>query len=302
MTTNATQRVAAPHEQPENSANSLNQGGNTKTKSTENRDSTSVQRGFRATPNAESGCLQSFQPLNIEKPFCPTLMPEDVEAWLINHPDFFYERPLALIAVNLPSEHHNANNVKSLLQYQSKLLRTHLSSKQDQLLALSQNAHDNERRLNLMMSFAARAVAILQHQQHTWALTQLEDLLKETFSLDGARLYWAAGAKINKTFKTPKHQLDTAPTQALTALCEQGTWAGAVASLPEPVKTHFFQNTQTLVLASAAIVRIEAKTASNTTKTVGWMMLGSADETRFSADAGDVFLKHLAQLIAALLK
>ena len=45
--------------QPETSANSFNQGGS----STENRDSTGVQRGFRAAPNAESGCLQKFQPV-----------------------------------------------------------------------------------------------------------------------------------------------------------------------------------------------------------------------------------------------
>jgi RecB family exonuclease len=40
----------------EASANKLNQGGS----STEKRDSTNVQRAFRATPNAESACLQRF--------------------------------------------------------------------------------------------------------------------------------------------------------------------------------------------------------------------------------------------------
>ncbi len=45
----------------EPSANSFNQGGNNKTKKTENRDSTSVQRGFRATPTPQSGSLQRFR-------------------------------------------------------------------------------------------------------------------------------------------------------------------------------------------------------------------------------------------------
>jgi putative membrane protein insertion efficiency factor len=49
--------------QSETSANRFNQGGNTKIKSTENRDSTNVQRGFRATPTPQSGCLQKFQSL-----------------------------------------------------------------------------------------------------------------------------------------------------------------------------------------------------------------------------------------------
>jgi apolipoprotein N-acyltransferase len=47
--------------QSETSANSFNQGGNNKIKSTENRDSTNVQRGFQATPTPQSGCLQRFQ-------------------------------------------------------------------------------------------------------------------------------------------------------------------------------------------------------------------------------------------------
>jgi YfiH family protein len=47
--------------QTETPENGLNQGGSIQTKNAENRDSTSVQRSFRAAPNAESGCLQAFQ-------------------------------------------------------------------------------------------------------------------------------------------------------------------------------------------------------------------------------------------------
>jgi uncharacterized protein YigA (DUF484 family) len=220
----------------------------------------------------------------ISKPFCPQLSPEDVEAWLIQHPNFFYHRPLALIAVNLPTDQQK--NVKSLHQYQTQVLREQLQGNKNQLDDLFQHALSNEHLLNLTLSFATQALRIKASQQHM--SRKITQLLSHVFNIPQVTIWVNTKPK----FKPSSHGnvLNKRSSQWLSRLTRP--WAGEKQELPEDAQILINPDS-----GSIAIIPLYQKEY----QIVGCLTLQDPSNARFQSQAEDTFLKHLGQLITALL-
>ena len=227
----------------------------------------------------------------------PRFAPEDVEAWLIRHPDFFYQRPLALIAVNLPSEHQKKANVKSLLQYQTKLLRDLLAKKSDFLSDLTQNAIDNEQRMEKMLALASHSLSLIRHFNHAWSWAKWEKLVSEIFNLCGARLVWSYQSRL-PTF--PAHQVSSRISDEFFR-CVQSDWLGTIKVLSSlsPVLAEWVLNSLSQQnisdTGSLALIPIFVEGKK---KSLAWLCLFSQDSERFDPHAGNQFLRYLANFLA----
>lgn len=213
----------------------------------------------------------------------PSLSAQDVARFLQDNPDFFTDHATVFADIKVPHP-HQAHAI-SLGERQILTLRARARELEWQLSGLIQNATGNERISKLLINWCASLLS--EDDPH-----RLPDLivhgLSRLFDLpDIALRVWSLPRLAdNSPFLhdvTPDLQHDTEN--------REHPYCG-------PVNGHNAASWLSNTPASLALLPLKAGTSG---RTIGLLVLGSPDATRFTEDMGTEFLQTIATLAGASL-
>ncbi|NDU80239.1 MAG: DUF484 family protein [Ferrovum sp.] len=210
------------------------------------------------------------------------LTPDDVQEWLTAHPNFFTEREEWLAQQTLPHPHDETQAI-SLNHRQLITLRQTNQELTKQLMALFRNAETNEKIHQKVHQFS---LILLTSASLPAEQSIIEAELANLFKLEHIQLCcWPSQPE-----ETPKNIIQ----EYWTSLNTPFTGQDLPKTLLDELKI-LAPSWPTVTLKSYALVPLRSP------KNQGVLMLGSADNARFSAQMGHLFLTRLGQLIEVAL-
>ncbi len=215
------------------------------------------------------------------------LTANDVAQFLKAHPDFFTQHAGLFADLRLP--HPQQANTISLVERQIMTLRGRVRELQWQLSGLIDNATGNERISQLLIDWCASLLAEEQVQRLPDHITQGLALL---FDLPDIALRLWDLPRID-THSTAAQPIDEALLHDLTA--RHNPWCGPAdhPDVPEGVLDWLSGSP-----ASVALIPLSMGTPPHS---IGMLVLGSSNATRFTEDMGTEFLQTIASLAGAAL-
>jgi uncharacterized protein YigA (DUF484 family) len=207
---------------------------------------------------------------------------EQVELFLISHPDFFVGRDRLIKRMTLP---HASGTAISLLERQNILLRTQTERLQSRLNDLIDNARINDRMFNHLQKTILEAVMC---QSPVELGRVLQDNLCDYFNVDELRIFLDEDAQ--DEFGLVLHASALEPLKMLSEKLERSrVYCG---SLPKVELQHLFGND--VAIGSVAVARSVSEGRQVT------LCLGSNDPDYYRNSMDTLFLNYLADITAHL--
>ena len=213
---------------------------------------------------------------------------EQVSDYLSSHPDFFDSRPELLTGLKLD---HPSGRAVSLIERQVQVLREQNQDLKKRLLELVEVARDNDRlservhRLTLDLLKADSLVELLDGLEHS---------LRNEFMADAMVLH-LTGLDESLQRETGARPLlidDALKTLLPTPLVDNKPQCGRLRH----EQAVFLFGDQAAAIESCAVVPLGAHAGA------GLLSIGSREVNRFNPCMGTLFLTHLGELVACLLK
>lgn len=208
---------------------------------------------------------------------------EDVAQFLRENPDFFTDH--ASIFADLRVPHPHQNHAISLGERQILTLRARTRDLEWQLSGLIHNATGNERISKLLIDWCAGLLAESDAHQLPELIVQG---LSRLFDLpDVALRLW----NVSDSATTNAFTQDISPAIQQDAHDRTTPYCG-------PANGHAVASWLTTAPESLALLPLKAGSPA---QTIGLLVLGSPDATRFTEDMGTDFLQTIASLASASL-
>lgn len=213
------------------------------------------------------------------------LMPQQVEHFLQQHPDFFQHREHLLMALSFPQV---SGGTLSLAARQAELLRERIRVSEKNLHELHVHAHANEQRAR---SLHRIALTLLNATQPTAMLQTLREQLIIEFDLAGVLINIEnhsaldAFSSEDAGWKT-LHNINTPSIPRMNN------------ELRELMVKHGLPETGSL---AAIPLSFKALDANESKKSRGMLLLVKREPHGFSPDMGSLFLEHIGDLLSASL-
>ena len=202
-----------------------------------------------------------------------TLNDSAVEAYLLEHPEFFKDKAELLTQLSLP---HGGHGAVSLVERQQAALRERNVELRHQLSELTRIAEDNDKRFHLTSALV-----------HDLIKADAKDALKQSFERHIKDGFGNAYAGL-KWFDS-SDALDAAKATLGSLINIGKPFAGA---LREAEMRFLFG--PAAIAGSACIVTLGDKTPE------GLVALGSKSANDFGSDTGTLFIEHVASVINSL--
>jgi uncharacterized protein YigA (DUF484 family) len=202
-----------------------------------------------------------------------TLNDSAVEAYLLEHPEFFKDKAELLTQLSLP---HGGHGAVSLVERQQAALRERNVELRHQLSELTRIAEDNDKRFHLTSALVQELIK-----------ADAKDALKQSFERHIKDGFGNAYAGL-KWFDS-SDALDAAKATLGSLINIGKPFAGA---LREAEMRFLFG--PAAIAGSACIVTLGDKTPE------GLVALGSKSANDFGSDTGTLFIEHVASVINSL--
>ena len=202
-----------------------------------------------------------------------TLNDSAVEAYLLEHPEFFKDKAELLTQLSLP---HGGHGAVSLVERQQAALRERNVELRHQLSELTRIAEDNDKRFHLT---SALVQDLIKADTKDALKQSFERHIKDGFGNAYAGLRWFDSSDA----------LDTAKATLGSLINIGKPFAGA---LREAEMRFLFG--PAAIAGSACIVTLGDKTPE------GLVALGSKSANDFGSDTGTLFIEHVASVINSL--
>lgn len=222
--------------------------------------------------------MNNAQPLDVKD-----IAAEDIEAWLLRHPDFFQHHPDSLEHLKIP---HPCGEAVSLVLRQVEVLRQKNRRLQDQLNGILDIARDND---SLLRRFHQLTLALLDAASLDDALAALRWLLRDCFEAD-----FVAVRLIHPVIDCPVANLCVAEDCPQLAHFQQVLEAGRPeCGRPSPGQAGFLFGSNADEVESYALVPLSHAGLK------GVLAIGSRDPDRFEPGLGHLFLSQMGDVVAA---
>lgn len=211
-----------------------------------------------------------------------------VRDYLANHPDFFDEHRELLTELQLS---HASGNAISLIERQVQTLRDQNQDLKKRLMELVDVARDNDR---LGERLHQLTLELIRTSSLTGLVRELEHQLRNEFKADTVILH-LPGLDESQQRETGARPLTIdAELKALlpTPLTENKPQCGRL----KQAQTDFLFGDQAAAIESCAIIPLGENAHD------GLLVIGSREVNRFDPCMGTLFLNHLGELVASLLK
>ena len=202
-----------------------------------------------------------------------TLNDSAVEAYLLEHPEFFKDKAELLTQLSLP---HGGHGAVSLVERQQAALRDRNVELRHQLSDLTRIAEDNDKRFHLT---SALVQDLIKADSKDAIKQSFERHIKDGFGNAYAGLRWFDSSDA----------LDAAKATLGSLINIGKPFAGA---LREAEMRFLFG--PAAIAGSACIVTLGDKTPE------GLVALGSKSASDFGSDTGTLFIEHVASVINSL--
>jgi len=220
---------------------------------------------------------------NIQQPPFQDIAETEIEAWLLEHPDFFQRHPDCLESLRIP---HPCGDAVSLVTRQIELLRDKNRKLQAQLNDILQIARDND---TLLRRFHQLTLAQLDAASLDDALAALRWLLHDCFQAD-----FVAVRLIQPVIDCPIGDLcvpeDCPQLDHFKRILSGGK---PECGRPNAEQAGFLFGADALEVESYALVPLQHAGLK------GVLAIGSRDPDRFQAGMGDLFLSQMSDVVAA---
>ena len=215
----------------------------------------------------------------------------EVEAYLKQHPEFFYEHLELLEDISIP---HPSGGAVSLISKQLELFRNRHHEMETQLNGLIEIARDNDNSANKMHELT---LAVLEADTLDTAIENLNVVLAECFLTDFFAVRIISADKHN----TALADLFVDPeSEELTHFISELNSNKANCGRPTLAQARFLFGKNALAVKSCVIIPMAY------TEIEGLVAIGSRDEDRFHYSMGHLFLTQISEIIGtrftALLK
>lgn len=202
-----------------------------------------------------------------------TLNDSAIEAYLLEHPEFFKDKAELLTQLSLP---HGGHGAVSLVERQQAALRDRNVELRHQLSDLTRIAEDNDKRFHLT---SALVQDLIKADSKDAIKQSFERHIKDGFGNAYAGLRWFDSSEA----------LDAAKATLGSLINTGKPFAGA---LREAEMRFLFG--PAAIAGSACIVTLGDKTPE------GLVALGSKSANDFGSDTGTLFIEHVASVINSL--
>lgn len=209
--------------------------------------------------------------------------PQDVARFLQENPDFFTDHAGVFASIKVPHP-HQAQAI-SLGERQILTLRARTRELEWQLSGLIQNATGNERISKLLINWCADLLS--EDNPH-----RLPDLIIQGLS----RLFDLPDIAL-RIWDLPRLDSHSSATQEVSSDIQQET-ENREQPYCGPANGHEAASWLDTPPESLALLPLQAGTPS---RSIGLLVLGSPDATRFTSDMGTEFLQTIATLSSAAL-
>lgn len=218
----------------------------------------------------------------------PKLTEREVAAYLRSHPDFLSRHSELLDAIEL---RHKAGSAVSLIERQVDILRTRNQRLEEKLERLVDAARDNEKRTDSVLKLAR---TLIRAPSLAGVAAGLARCMREDFAIEET-FVGIASSQLRRHDIEGLHPLEPEGKIARafenfwrTRLIECGPLSEARAKLLFPKAAKLPE--------SAAVIPLEKD------KSLGMLVLASADPQRFQPRQGKLFLELTAELLAAAVR
>ncbi len=202
-----------------------------------------------------------------------TLNDSAIEAYLLEHPEFFKDKAELLTQLSLP---HGGHGAVSLVERQQSALRERNVELRHQLGELTRIAEANDKRFHLTSAL----IQDLINADTKDALKHSFDRhIKESFGNSYAGLQWFDSS----------HTLD----KAKAAL-------GSLINTDKPFTGALRETEMRFLFGPAAIAGSACIVTLGELSPKGLVALGSKNATDFGSDTGTLFIEHVASVITSL--
>jgi hypothetical protein len=208
---------------------------------------------------------------------------EDIEAWLLEHPDFFQHYPDSLEYLKIP---HPCGDAVSLVTRQIEVLRQKNRKLQEQMDKILQIARDND---SLLRRFHKLTLALLNAASLDDALAALRWLLRDCFEAD-----FVCVKLIQPLIECPIANLCVPEDCPQLAHFQQVLEAGKPeCAIPSTEQATFLFGANAVEVESYALVPLQHAGLK------GILAIGSRDPDRFEPGMGNLFLGQMGDVVAA---
>lgn len=238
------------------------------------------------------------------------LVDETVLAYLMRNPEFFVNNKDILPRLRIP---HETGAAVSLIEKQVSVLRGkcgHLENSLRDFIAVARENENLHQRLHRLIQDVITAPTLED------VVTLIRSSLKENFNADGVHLVLIAtqpkrasrkkklgcGALKENIKASHKQQIKQAPIEGLRVVGHTSRHiklfkpvfdnGETVCGMPDKAQLTFTVGSDHSQIASAALIPLHHK------RKLGFLMLTSRDESRFSAGKGVMFLNQLGELLS----
>lgn len=220
---------------------------------------------------------------NVQQPPPIQIDESEVEAWLLEHPDFFHRHEDCLESLSLP---HPCGDAVSLVTRQIELLREKNRKLEKQLGDILQIARDND---TLLRRFHQLTIAQLDAASLDDALAALRWLLHDCFQAD-----FVAVRLIQPIIDCPIGDLcvpeDCPQLDHFKQILLEGK---PECGKPNAEQAAFLFGSDAPEVESFALVPLQNAGLK------GVLAIGSRDPGRFQAGMGNLFLSQMSDVVAA---
>ena len=219
------------------------------------------------------------------------VLESDIVKFLEQHPDFFERHPDLLSCLRLP---HASGQAVSLIEKQVSVLREQNTTINSRLERLIKNAKQNEK---LSEQIYALNLSLLDAESLDKVIEIIEKRLSRDFNAD---------AVVIRLFNTGHPAMAAHPEvldwdePALGAFEKIIAGRKPICGSLKPGQLESLFNDEAGHIGSAALIPLVE--SDHSTTCYGMLAIGSHDHMRFRSDMGTLFLKHMGDILARVLR
>ncbi len=213
------------------------------------------------------------------------LQPAQIEAYLLEHPEFFHQHLALLENMSIP---HPSGNAVSLISKQLEIFRGKHKELENQLTALIEIAKDNDITLNQMHELT---LALMEAHSVDEVVTNLDKVFKECFLTDfsSVRIIKQDTDSLNSDVFV---EIDDENLQHFIQILSSNQ---AKCGRPTLAQAKFLFGDVATEIKSCAIIPMAF------TGLEGLIAIGSKEDARFHYSMGNLFLTQMSEVIATRL-